>query len=452
MNTLGVKPGSRLLNVLVVLKIGALAVLILGGLWRRPVARGSARRGALPPRPPATFFAFAAALVPILFSYGGWQSANTVAEEIRSPERTLPRALVAGTVLVVIVYVAVNVVYLATLGARRPGGDGDAGRRRRGADLRLRRGPLDRRRHRDLDLRLPGRVAARADPHLLRDGAGRRLLPRASAICIPASRRRTARSCCRRLWSIVLVLTGTYGDLIDSVVFADWIFFGLTVAAVIVLRRRIPLGRRGRRRIRGSPGVPRRAGSLRRRRGVRRGRRRLVEPGALGDRRRDDRRGRRPSTLACRAPARSPAHDPRPRSLHGVGQVPARGRASTSPAPTCFPARSRTCPARARPSTSPGRAPRATSRCARRSRRATASPSSASRPAAAARAPTSSPAPRSSSAGDDGPHRDARTTILCRRRPACSARRRLLPPPLRGRVRRRSRRRGGRADARGRAS
>jgi len=46
-------------------------------------------------------------------------------------------------------------------------------------------------------------------------------------------------------WCIVLVLTGTYGGLIDSVVFADWIFFGLTVVAVIPLRRRLPPEERG---------------------------------------------------------------------------------------------------------------------------------------------------------------------------------------------------------------
>ena len=66
-------------------------------------------------RPPATVLAFAAALVPILFSYGGWQSANTVAEEMEDPVRALPRALVVGTLLVIVIYVAVNVVYLMTL-------------------------------------------------------------------------------------------------------------------------------------------------------------------------------------------------------------------------------------------------------------------------------------------------------------------------------------------------
>jgi APA family basic amino acid/polyamine antiporter len=40
-------------------------------------------------------------------------------------------------------------------------------------------------------------------------------------------------------WAIVLTLTGKYGDLLDTVVFADWIFFGLTVAGLFVLRRRL---------------------------------------------------------------------------------------------------------------------------------------------------------------------------------------------------------------------
>src|SRR5262249_27138152 len=45
-------------------------------------------------------------------------------------------------------------------------------------------------------------------------------------------------------WGIVLVLTGTFGELVDSVVFGDWIFFGLTVAGLFVFRRQIPVERR----------------------------------------------------------------------------------------------------------------------------------------------------------------------------------------------------------------
>ena len=60
--------------------------------------------------------AFGAALVPILFAYGGWQNANYVAEEIENPRRNLPISIMAGTVMVVIIYVLVNVVYLKAMG------------------------------------------------------------------------------------------------------------------------------------------------------------------------------------------------------------------------------------------------------------------------------------------------------------------------------------------------
>ncbi len=251
-NTLGVKPGSRLLNVLVVLKIGALAALILGGLWLAPSLAPEVRPHAA--RPPATVFAFAAALVPILFSYGGWQSANTVAEEIRSPEKTLPRALVAGTVLVVIVYVAVNVVYLATLSrdglaaTSTPAADAVARIFGPGADRWIAAAiAISTFGFLDVSLLGPTRISyAMAQDGVFFAGFGRlhaRFATPHRAILLQA------------LWSIVLVLTGTYGGLIDSVVFADWIFFGLTVAAVILMRRRIPLGSRPKGAF-ATPGVP----------------------------------------------------------------------------------------------------------------------------------------------------------------------------------------------------
>src|SRR4029077_13623339 len=57
------------------------------------------------------------------------------------------------------------------------------------------------------------------------------------------------------IWAVLLVLTGTYGDLVDSVVFADWIFFGLTVASLFVFRRRPPATEPGTRPFR-APGYP----------------------------------------------------------------------------------------------------------------------------------------------------------------------------------------------------
>ncbi len=242
-NVAGVKPGSRLLNTFVLLKVAALAVLILGGLFL--VGRlGAAHAGPSDvSRPSASVLAFGAALVPILFSYGGWQSANALAEEIRDPKRTLPRALFAGTLIVLVCYLLANVFYLATLGR-----DGLAATTAPAADAARRLfGPgaekwiaaaiaISSFGFLDLTLLAPTRIYYA----MSRDGAFipalARLHPRFGtphrAILLQAG------------WAVVLVLTGTYGGLVDSVVFADWIFFALTVAGVIRLRRRIPLERR----------------------------------------------------------------------------------------------------------------------------------------------------------------------------------------------------------------
>ncbi len=115
-NYFGVKPGSRLLNVLVVLKVAALGVLIAAGAFA-PAFDGWLSASRVSSADSWTVgVAFGAALVPILFAYGGWQNANYVAEEIENPRRNLPLSLVAGTVTVVAVYVLVNIVYLRALG------------------------------------------------------------------------------------------------------------------------------------------------------------------------------------------------------------------------------------------------------------------------------------------------------------------------------------------------
>src|SRR5439155_168708 len=64
----------------------------------------------------AVVAAIGAALVPILFTYGGWQQTNFIAEEIVEPEKNLPRALVLGVAVVVAVYLLANVAYLRVLG------------------------------------------------------------------------------------------------------------------------------------------------------------------------------------------------------------------------------------------------------------------------------------------------------------------------------------------------
>ena len=248
-NYLGVKPGSRVLNVFVVLKVAALAAIILvafSGLaapgWLGAPATRPANGGVL---------AFGAALIPILFAYGGWQNANYVAEEMRDPKRYLPRSLILGTLAVVAIYVLVNVAYLRALGL-----DGLAGTSTPAADAVGRWLGANGERFvaaaiaistfgfLDLAVLAPTRVyyAMAADGAFF--PAIGRLHPRfqtpGAAIVLQSA------------WAILLTLTGRYDDLLNTVVFADWIFFGLTVGGLFVLRRRLAPDDAGFR----TPGYP----------------------------------------------------------------------------------------------------------------------------------------------------------------------------------------------------
>ena len=109
-NWFGIRAGALTQNILTVLKLLALSVLIAAGL-----AAGGAPTPATPP-PPIQPFTFIGALMPVLFSYGGWYYVNDIAGEIREPQRNLPRALVFGMLLVAACYLLVNLAYLAVLG------------------------------------------------------------------------------------------------------------------------------------------------------------------------------------------------------------------------------------------------------------------------------------------------------------------------------------------------
>ena len=254
-NYVGVKPGSRLLNVLVILKFVALAALIGGGLFFPP-ARGPQVVPTAPVRP-ASFAAFGAALVPILFAYGGWQSVNLVAEETRDPRRTIPRALLVGMGIVIAVYLLANVVYLRVLGhaalahVETPAAEALQWIFGPGAD-RLIAAAIAISAFGFLDLTLLAQT--RIYYAMGNDGV---FFP-ALAHLHPRFGTPTFAILLQAGWGILLALTGTYGQLVDSVVFGDWIFFGLTVAAIFVFRRRIPLDRRepGSFRTPGYPLVP----------------------------------------------------------------------------------------------------------------------------------------------------------------------------------------------------
>ena len=231
-NYIGVRPAAITQNIFTVLKLAAIAVLIGVGML--------AAVPELPTvyRPSGPTAGLGAALVPILFTYGGWQQTNFIAEEIVEPERNLPRALLIGVGIVVVVYVLTNLAYLRILGDARlaastaPAAEvmeavlGPSGGRIIAAGIAISTfGFLN--------------LVILVTPRVLQAMAADRVFFARLAELHPVYRTPTLALVALGLCAIVLVLTGTFGDLVDYVTFGDWIFFGLTAASLFVYRRRI---------------------------------------------------------------------------------------------------------------------------------------------------------------------------------------------------------------------
>lgn len=234
-NVVGVRPAAWSQNLFTILKLGAIAVLVAAALF----AGGDIAVPASTPLEPLTdpvWLVVSAALVPVLFAIGGWQQTNFVAEEMINPERDLPWALVVGVSIVAVAYMLVNVAYLRTLGvaglaaSTAPAADameviaGSGGRTLIAAGIVASTFGL---------LNLVLLVSPRVYQAMARDGlffaSFARLHPRwqtpVNAIVFQG------------VWAIVLLYSGSYGQLLDWVVFADWIFFGLAAAALFMLRK-----------------------------------------------------------------------------------------------------------------------------------------------------------------------------------------------------------------------
>lgn len=234
-NYVGVRPGAIATNIFTLLKLAALGFLIVAGLTARPDALATAGPSVTVAGSP--FLAVAAALVPVLFAYGGWQQANFIAEEIVEPQRNLPRALVLGVLIVAVVYLLANVTYLRLLGPA-----GLAASTAPAADaMRLRLGTAG------ATLIGVGITASTfgflnlvimVSPRVYRTMAADGLFFPAFAGLHPGFRTPGTAIVFQGVWAILLLMTGQYGQLLDYVVFTDWIFFGLAVVALFVLRRK----------------------------------------------------------------------------------------------------------------------------------------------------------------------------------------------------------------------
>jgi APA family basic amino acid/polyamine antiporter len=248
-NCLGVRAGSTVQSTLMVLKILAIAMLVGCGIWflaHSGNAISATREGptAILDRPFSfnLITAMGAALVPVLFAFGGWQTANFIAEEVREPRKNLPRALVIGVIGVILLYLSVNFVCVYVLG---PAGLAQT-TTPASAVMRVALGPAG------AALIAVGiaistlgflsqsiLTAPRVYFAMAEDG----LFFRSVGWLDPRRRVPVVAIALQGAAAIIIALSGRYDQILSYVVSMDFLFFGLSATCLFVFRRRAPNSR-----------------------------------------------------------------------------------------------------------------------------------------------------------------------------------------------------------------
>jgi APA family basic amino acid/polyamine antiporter len=235
-NYVGVKHGSMLQAFFTYAKLLAIALIIVLGIILGaklpehyiPSAAADAS---------VSISEFALALIAGLFAFGGWHMVTYNAEETINPKKTIPRALVLGTVIITVCYFAMNAVYFYILpfdtvaASERVAADaadkviGAAGAKAiSGLVIFSIVGALS-------GIILTG---PRVYFSMARDG----LLFQWAAKIHPTFRTPHRAIVLQAVWSAILVFTGSYRDLFTRVIYTEWIFFGLMAIGLFILRRR----------------------------------------------------------------------------------------------------------------------------------------------------------------------------------------------------------------------
>ncbi len=236
----GVGPGRVVGNLLASLKVSALLLFIALGFSLGTGSTTHFHEAAGPLGGSGWLFA----LIPVMFTYSGWNAAAYVAEEIRDPGRNVPRALAIGTLAVGAIYVLLNLLYLYVLPV--------------GHLAQVKGSVLDVIADRLLGARagdvmglvsvvsLAASISAMtfAGPRVYYAMARDGLFVDAAAVVHPRYRTPAVSIVAQAVWSSLLVLLGKATDLTTYTGFAVVLFAGVAVAALFVLRRRAPVAPR----------------------------------------------------------------------------------------------------------------------------------------------------------------------------------------------------------------
>jgi APA family basic amino acid/polyamine antiporter len=239
LNFFGLRTGAVTQNILTLLKIAAVAALVLAGLL---LPGGSAANlEPLWPRESGVRLLgpFGVAMVAVLGAYDGWIEITYVGSELKSPGRDMPRSIVLSTLLVTLLYVGMSTAVLWVLGR-----EGTAASSLVAADaMRVVLGPMG------ATLIVIAILvsttgcnngiiftAPRVPYAMARDGKFFSWAARLN----PRYRAPNAALVVQGVWSSLLALSGSYIQLLTYMVFVSFLFYAMSAAAVIVLRRRAP--------------------------------------------------------------------------------------------------------------------------------------------------------------------------------------------------------------------
>jgi APA family basic amino acid/polyamine antiporter len=241
-NCLGVRAGGTLQSVLMVTKIVAILALVACGLALIPAGATApvAAQSPLTGQSTGSFdsiTAMGAAMIPVLFAYGGWQTASFVAAEMREPRKTLPRGLLIGVTGVIALYVAVNFVYVHALGP-----DGLAATTTPASSvMRLALGQTG------ASLIAIGIAVSTfgflsqsilTAPRVYFAMAEHKLFFERVGWLHPRTRVPVIAIALQGALAAVIAVSGKYDQILNYVVSVDFVFFGLTATCVFIFRRR----------------------------------------------------------------------------------------------------------------------------------------------------------------------------------------------------------------------
>jgi basic amino acid/polyamine antiporter, APA family len=236
-NCFGVRSGSTVQNVFMVLKIVAIGLLITVGFMVTNTANLNVLPVADRPVSMDLLTAFGAAMVPVLFAYGGWQTSNFVAGEIREPEKNLPRGLLLGVTGVIVLYLLVNLVCVGVLGTsglaetKTPATQvmriafGETGAIIIAIGITIS----------TLGFLSQGILTA---PRVYFAMAEDKLFFKSVAWVHPKTRVPIVAIIIQGVFAILIAISGKYEQILNYVVSVDFISFGLTATTIFVFRKR----------------------------------------------------------------------------------------------------------------------------------------------------------------------------------------------------------------------